>query len=209
MKVNPTIHNRKSIRLRNYDYSQEGLYFITICTKDRECLFGKITGGRMILNDDGKMANRCWLQIPDHFPGVVLHQHIIMPNHIHGIIEIKTECTNNPGVQNNTPPQQKQRNEFGKIIPRSIGSIIRGYKTGVTKWVRYRRIEEIEGIEGVENFQPQLSRPQRTQRTITIWQRNYYEHIIRNDQAYYIISIYIKNNPLKWKGDVFSKEKTS
>ena len=86
MTYNPNIHHRKSIRLKGYDYTQAGLYFITICCQNRECLFGNIINGEMILNDAGNIANECWLAIPNHFPNVVLHEFVIMPNHIHGII---------------------------------------------------------------------------------------------------------------------------
>ncbi len=84
-KYNPAIHHRRSIRLKGYDYSQNGLYFITICTYNRECLFGEIINKIMILNDFGKMANECWLKIPAHFPDTVLHEHVVMPNHVHGL----------------------------------------------------------------------------------------------------------------------------
>ena len=136
---NPNIHHRKSIRLKGYDYSKAGLYFITICVQDRKCLFGKIVGienfqPKMVLNDAGKIADECWLEIPKHFPNVVLHEHIVMPNHVHGIV-------------------------------------------------------------GVQNFQP-----------LQIWQRNYYEHIIRNEQSYQKIADYIKNNPKDWKEDKFFKD---
>jgi putative transposase len=87
-KYNPEIHHRRSIRLKGYDYSQNGLYFITICTHNRECLFGEVIDKKMVLNDAGKIANECWLKIPEHFPHAVLHQHVIMPNHVHGIIEL-------------------------------------------------------------------------------------------------------------------------
>lgn len=88
MSYNPNIHHRKSIRLKGYDYSQAGLYFITICCQDRAHLFGEIENGEMILNEYGKIANQCWLEIPNHFPNAILHEHIIMPNHIHGIVEL-------------------------------------------------------------------------------------------------------------------------
>src|SRR4051812_49067730 len=130
----------------------------------------------MVLNDAGEMANKCWLEIPEHFPNAVLHEYVIMPNHVHGIIELTNNTANvvavpvgvqNVGVQNFEPlrdqPDQPQQNKFQKIIPRSIGSIIRGYKIGVTKWCRANA-----GIE-------------------TVWQRNYYEHIIRNEQSCEII----------------------
>lgn len=80
--------NRQSLRLRGYDYSKEGLYFITICCQDRIHRFGKIVNGVMILNDAGKQAEICWMAIPEHFTNVVLHDFVIMPNHIHGIVEI-------------------------------------------------------------------------------------------------------------------------
>lgn len=87
-KYNPTTHNRRSIRLKGYDYSQEGWYFLTICTHNKQHLFGEIENYKMILNDVGKIVNTCWLEIPEHFPNVTLHEFVIMPNHIHGIIEI-------------------------------------------------------------------------------------------------------------------------
>jgi len=107
-QFNPNIHHRRSIRLKGYDYSQAGLYFITICVQNKACLFGKIIVGannhlppnnhlphlpdnhlpKMILNDAGIIANECWLDIPKHFPNSVLHEYIVMPNHVHGIIEL-------------------------------------------------------------------------------------------------------------------------
>jgi len=87
MIYNPKIHNRRSIRLKGYDYSQAGLYFITICCQDNVCLFGTIKNGAMILNSGGQMAKKCWTEIPNHFPNVILHEYVIMPNHVHGIIE--------------------------------------------------------------------------------------------------------------------------
>lgn len=197
MKYNSQIHHRRSIRLKGYDYSLGGAYFITICTQDRECLFGKIADGEMILNDAGKIANEFWLQIPNHFPNVILHEHIVMPNHVHGIIELAEQTT--VGVQNFEPQQlqqitEKPQNKFQKIIPRSIGSIIRGYKIGVTKWFRNKH------AVGVENFHPlQIQSPRR----MRVWQRNYYEHIIRKEQSCQTISDYITTNPAKWNNDKF------
>ena len=88
MPYNPNIHHRKSIRLKGYDYSQAGLYFITICVQDRECLFGKIVDGEMILNDAGKMADNEWVKIPERFTNVQLHEYVLMPNHFHAIMQI-------------------------------------------------------------------------------------------------------------------------
>jgi putative transposase len=216
---NPNIHHRRSIRLKGYDYSQAGLYFITICIQDRKCLFGKIVGvenfqPKIVLNDAGKIAGECWLEIPKHFTNAVLHEHIVMPNHVHGIVELNkigspnvgaenflplrshNDSVTSVGVQNFEPLRSPNesfsligvqnfeplRNEFQKIIPHSIGSIVRGFKTGVTKW--FRNNTEIEKI----------------------WQRNYYEHIIRNEQSYQQIADYIINNPKNWNEDDFFNE---
>jgi REP element-mobilizing transposase RayT len=235
MKYNPQTHHRRSIRLKGYDYSQAGAYFITICTHNRECLFGTIENGEMMLNDGGNIAEECWLEIPKHFPNVVLHEYIVMPNHVHGIIElvgaknISPDNTNqhspgdtgahqhspgntgahqhspgNAGAHQHSPgdtgahqhspgnagahqhsPGDTGAKDFSPLrIPfvspsRTIGSIIRGYKIGVTKW--FRANTDIE----------------------TVWQRNYHEHIIRNEQSYQTISDYIINNPRRWNDDKF------
>jgi len=194
-KYNPAIHHRRSIRLKGYDYSQNGLYFKTICTYNRECLFGEIIDKKMILNDAGKIANECWLKIPQHFPDAVLHQHVIMPNHVHGIIELAGAVAgdgiagdqtvwgqNTVGVQNFEPLQSPPQNQFQHIIPRSIGSIVRGYKIGVTKF--FRNNTDIYHV----------------------WQRNYHEHIIRSEQSYWRISEYIINNPDAWEDDKFYRK---
>lgn len=94
---------RRSIRLDGYDYSHEGTYYLTICSYDKKCLFGKIHGGEMILNGIGKVANECWLEIPKHYPHVKLYEYIIMPNHVHGIIGISIHnkyAQNNVGAKN-------------------------------------------------------------------------------------------------------------
>ncbi len=129
----------------------------------------------MIMNDAGKMADKCWMEIPKHFPNAVLHEYVIMPNHVHGIIELVNDT--NVGAENFLPLQQ--HNQFQKIIPHSIGSIVRGYKIGVTKWIR-----------------------QNTD-VYNVWQRNFHEHIIRNEQSYQTISKYINDNPAKWAEDKF------
>ena len=170
-KYDPEYHHRRSIRLKGYDYSREGMYFITICTYERQRSFGYIGNATMYLNQTGIVARKCWLDIPVHYPNVVLHDFIVMPDHIHGIIELVGVGVGvGVGVQNFEP----RHHEYQKIIPRSVGSIIRGYKIGVTKWFR-------------EN-----------QMGTRIWQRNFYEHIIRDDQSYDRISQYIIDNPAKW-----------
>lgn len=104
MSYNPPIHHRRSIRLKGYDYSQAGLYFITIVCQDRAHLFGKIKNGEMVLNDAGCIADECWLEITNHFPNVVLREFVVMPNHIHGIVELKTEFAAAVGANHHSPP---------------------------------------------------------------------------------------------------------
>src|SRR6187402_2254625 len=87
-KFDPKKHHRRSIRLQRYDYSQAGAYFVTIVTHERDCLFGEIENEIMLLNDYGKIAEECWIAIPEHFPNVILGGYVIMPNHVHGIIVI-------------------------------------------------------------------------------------------------------------------------
>jgi REP element-mobilizing transposase RayT len=194
------LKHRKSIRLVGYDYSKAGLYFVTICCQNRGCLFGEIVGENMILSDGGKIANECWVAIPKHFKNVVLHEYIIMPNHVHGIIEItpvdigtnqhSSKDNENVSAKNLSPDNvnidnkemanvdSPLRQEF-KSPSKTIGSIIRGYKIGVTKW--FHSNTEID----------------------IVWQRNYYEHIIRDRESYQTISSYIFNNPVKWNEDKF------
>jgi len=172
--------------LRGYDYAQSGAYFITIVTQNRASLFGHVANGKMVLNDAGMATQNCWLEIPNHYPNVTLDEFVIMPNHIHGIIVINDIDPPNVvvGVQNFEPIQQiepihiaTKQNRYQKIISKSIGSIIRGFKIGVTKWFR-----------------------QHTD-VYDVWQRNYYEHIVLNDDELNAIRQYIINNPSKWPSD--------
>ena len=170
-KYNPKIHHRRSVRIKNYDYASDGYYFITICTKNKIEYFGEIINGKMVLNECGKIADQCWREIPEHFPDASLDEYIIMPNHIHGILIIKMPAA---GAQNFVP--LRQTNEFQHIIPRSLGSIIRGFKIGVTKWRRQNNYD----------FE---------------WQKNYYDHIIRDKKSLDKIREYIRNNPPQWELD--------
>ena len=192
MKYNPDKHHRRSIRLQGYDYSQPGIYFITLCTQNHECLFGEILNGEMRLNEFGKMTQQCWLEIPHHFPHVKLDEFVIMPDHIHGIIilndivgakNFSPQPSNNfsPQPSNNFSPQPMptpQQNITPFRSPsKTIGSIIRGFKIGVTKGFR----------QNMDIY--------------VVWQRNYYEHIIRNKVELNRMRQYIIDNPKKWKTD--------
>ncbi len=173
MTFDPDKHHRRSIRLPHYDYSQSGLYFITICTENRECLFGDVEDGKMILNEFGNVAQQCWLEIPQHFEHVELDAYVIMPNHLHGIIIIKNDGTRNVGAIHELPLQIKQRRKM--LLPKIIGR----FKMNVSK-----QINQIRQTPG-----------------ITIWQRNYYEHIVRDEMDLHRIRQYIMNNPKNWEMD--------
>lgn len=194
MKYNPRKHHRRSIRLKNYDYSKTGFYFVTACTNNRRCLFGNVHDKIMILNDAGKIADKCWREIPEHFPNVDLHEYVIMPNHVHGIIEITdgenkiiVGAENIAGANNYSPLhfnsfQQLNSPQPFKSPSKTLGSIIRGFKIGVTEWFH-------------DNTEIKI-----------VWQGNFHDHIIRNEREYHRITQYIKNNPANWKHDKFFLE---
>ena len=240
---NPQIHHRRSIRLKGYDYSQAGLYFITICCKNRKYRFGKIENEKMILNEYGTIAYNEWIKLTERFSNFELDVFQIMPNHMHAIIALKNVGAEFIHVQNNphnntvgagfnpvhNNPQnnivgagfnpvhnnvEKHHKIYGqspngqphglpiyltdndnrataRVAPK-IGDIIGAYKSLVaneclkiwkTKWVG-------------ANPAPIMGK---------LWQTNYYEHIIRNQQSYQNISEYIVNNPAKWLKDKFYK----
>lgn len=160
--------DRKLNRLKGYDYSQNGYYFVTICTKNRQEFFGEIKNGELTLNEYGKITKKCWREIPDHFPNVILDEFIIMPNHIHGIVIIKN---NDEGNKNfcSLPWQTK--------LSKSLSSIIRGFKIGVTKYFREKNNDEF------------------------VWQKSFYDHIIRNEKSLFNIRKYVQNNPFKWTSE--------
>jgi REP element-mobilizing transposase RayT len=175
MKDNLHIHHRRSIRLKNYDYASSGAYFLTILTHERQCLFGEIVDGAMRLNEWGVITERCWMEIPQHNSHVMLDAFVIMPNHLHGII-ILNDNGSIVGAKNFSPLQQNDR-PCG--TSQTIGSIVRGFKIGVTKW--FRQHTDIYNV----------------------WHRNYYEHIIRNEIELHKICEYIQNNPLNWEIDKY------
>jgi len=185
-KNNPNIHHRRSIRLKDYDYSQKGLYFVTICTQNKKCLFGKIIDNKMILNIAGEMVNKIWLEIPKIFPNTKLHEYIIMPNHFHTIIEIvgadSISAHNVKGAEIDSAPTVL----VGVGGDVSLPKIIQTFK-------RYTTIEYIKMVN--QNILPPFEK--------RIWQRNYYEHIIRSEKSFEKISEYIINNPLKWELDKY------
>jgi REP element-mobilizing transposase RayT len=189
-KFDPQKHHRRSIRLKGYDYSSEGAYYVTIVTQGRECLFGEITDGEMDLNEYGKIVQKWWNEIPIHFPTVEFGVFVIMPNHVHGIIFITTERRGEVVSPHEDPNNNIQdayddetNNLGGETRPlrkQTLGQIVAYFK--------YQSTKEMNRIE--------------TDKAITkFWQRNYYEHIIRDQKDLQNKTDYIEANPSLWDED--------
>ena len=167
-----TNHNLRSIRLSGYDYSRRGTYFVTLCVQNRECLFGKIDAGRMVLNVAGKYVKKCLMDIPTHYPFAQLDEYVIMPNHVHGILILRDVPV---GANNHSPLQKNPNRVCG--TSKTVGSVVRGFKIGVTKWFRDNSFDAV------------------------VWQRNYFEHICRDENELIRIRQYIRDNPWNWGSD--------
>ncbi|HAW80275.1 MAG TPA: transposase [Balneola sp.] len=174
--------NRRSMRLQGYDYSSPGFYFITICTNQKECLFGGVINGEMHMNECGVVASNYLKQIDTRYPNTIIHEHIVMPNHIHVIIEIVNTipfvgAIHESPLQRNANPELYRNHRRKMLIPKIIG----WYKMNTAK-----QINQIRKTPGAK-----------------IWQRGYYDHIIRNEESLCHIREYIKNNPMNWNKDRF------
>ncbi|HLE28800.1 MAG TPA: transposase [Anaerolineales bacterium] len=190
MKYDPAKHHRRSIRLKGYDYAQAGAYFVTILARHGECVFGKVTTGQMRLNAVGQAAARVWQALPYHFPGVTLDGWVMMPNHMHGIVILAGEVggmrkgeASAPGSPDISDTRRADASPLPErphgTAPRSLGAIVQNFKS-----VSTRRINALRQTPG----QP-------------VWQRNYYEHVIRGETDLQRIRQYIVNNPAKWHED--------
>ena len=157
-------HHRRSIRLKGYDYSQPGAYFVTMCVACRECLLGDIGEGVMRLSPYGAIVQECWYELPRHFADVELDTFVAMPNHVHGMVVLR------PVGAGFKPAPTKHH---------PLSEIVRGFKT-----FSARRINEHRGTPG-----------------IPVWQRNYYERVIRNEGELDRIREYVANNPMRWPMD--------
>jgi REP element-mobilizing transposase RayT len=212
MTENPARHHRRSIRLRDYDYSQVGAYFVTVCTHNRTCLFGDVVDGEMVTNDAGRIVQAIWKALPLHYPGVALDEFVIMPKHVHGIIVLDSgvgaqfiappDADGSEGAINRAPTTDivldsgvgaqfiAPLGSGGAINralttdalsasdrPPTLGDIVRGFKARSTRLLRRDR-----GYQRV-------------------WQRNYYEHVLRDKGSLSRVREYISNNPLHWAFD--------
>ncbi len=192
LKYNPNIHHRRSIRLNGYDYAQEGLYFITICCQDRICRFGNVVNGEIILNEYGQIAFDEWVKLSDRFSNIELDVFQIMPNHMHGIIILNdasagagiTPAQNKSAGAGFTPAQHKRQPQG--IASTTVSDIVGAYKSLVVNGC----------LDIYKSKNATMGK---------LWQRNYYENIIRNEQSHKRVSEYIINNPVKWAEDKFYK----
>lgn len=238
MIYNPDIHHRRSIRLKEFDYSSVGAYFVTVCVQGRECLFGEIRDGKMGLNDAGRMVNQWWLKLPEKFPHAALDEYVIMPNHFHGIIFLN-HCINDigrrgepcvrpdfhvrhrhdvlpdfhvqpgldvlpdthpekDGIKNTGDHKNVGDNQKAGDHPNRGDHKDRPYGTHIDSLGRvvqaFKSLTTVEYIRGVKerNWPPFHGR---------LWQRNYYERVIRSDAEISAIREYICFNPSKWSSD--------
>ncbi len=183
--IDNRITNRKSIRLKGYDYSKPGQYFVTICCHNRLNHFGQITNNEMKLNQYGKIAHDEWLNTVQKRKNVSLDVFVVMPNHIHAILILDDQCRgelhsplNNQSATPELPGKQLKASDFHSPS-QTIGALIRGYKGSVTKQLKSVGFEE------------------------QLWQRGFHDHVIRNEKSYNTILDYINDNPAKWSEDQF------
>ena len=166
-KFDPDKHHRRSIRLQGYDYSQAGAYFVTVVAHQRECLFGDVVGGGVVLNEFGRVVANTWEWLENQYSYVALETWVVMPNHFHGILLIQDDGRGG----SRTAPTPMKRKPLGRLI-------------GAFKTVSTKQINLLRDTPG-----------------IPIWQRNYYEHVIRNDDDLNRIHRYIESNPSMWADD--------
>ncbi|MDO8675430.1 MAG: transposase [Candidatus Omnitrophota bacterium] len=173
----------RSARLKQWDYASVGGYFVTVCVKDRQCVFGNVIGGKMRLNELGKTADQCWQDIPKHFPYVGVDEYVVMPNHMHGIIIIrdvksmKSVETQHCCVSTNTNTNIQLSKTFYHLKSGSLSVIMRSYKSIVAKTIHRT---------GLKTF---------------AWQPRFYDHVIRNDVDLNRIRQYVETNPSQWADD--------
>ncbi len=225
MTPNPTIKSRKPNRLKGYGYSKEGYYFVTICVQNRLCLFGDIIGGKMVLNSAGEMIKKWWLKLPEKFENICFEDvFVVMPNHIHGIIiiennkPIRTNPCVNVGTDPRVCPEDKNINSTDpsvnvgtdpRVCPedkninsaedKHAGLSLQGLSLSeMMQW--FKTMTTNEYIKGVKNQNWQGFDKK-------LWQRSFYDHVIRDEKALFNIQNYIIENPLKWENDDYNLNK--
>jgi putative transposase len=189
MKFNSDVHHRRSIRLKHFDYSQAGAYFFTICTRNRECLFGEIKDETMRLNEMGTVIQTVWSALPARYPNVALDACVVMPNHVHGIIVIVRNETDSVGAIHELPLRHSDHELSLQRLPPQ-NDLSRRRRMLIPKVVGFFKVNTAKEINRIRNTPG-----------IPVWQRNYYEHIIRDEGELQRIRAYIAENPLRWQWD--------
>jgi REP element-mobilizing transposase RayT len=174
-------HHRRSIRYKGYDYTQPGAYFVTIVTQGRHCLFGDIVECHMRLSHLGQIVQATWQDLPTHYPHIRLDEFVVMPNHVHGIIVLIDDGSRSRGGSGDPPLPDPPLPDptLPKTVRHGLPEIVRAFKS-----FSARRINQILNNKGA-----------------SLWQRNYYERIIRNTTEWERIRLYIQNNPMQWDSD--------
>ena len=209
-RYNPRTHRRNSLRLKGYDYSQPGLYFLTICCQDRMPCFGYIIHSKMHLSDAGKMIEKWYFELENKFPHIKCHAMVVMPDHFHCMIEIITKGQTyvsahspnanhgdhgdhaNPGEHANPGRGENANPGRGEHIGSPLPLVIQWFKTMTTN-------EYIRGVKTL-NWVPFNKK---------LWQRNYHDIIVRDNHAFQTISTYILQNPRKWKGNAPTQKESN
>lgn len=197
--------NRKSPRKVGYDYSQSGLYFVTICTYKGELIFGDVIDGNIQLTEVGQIAFACWTTVPQHFENVTIDCFVVMPNHVHAIVVLHGQDVDNTkndekdkntphksvgralSLQDHTTPNRRGVMKNGRFYPAgvesgSLGAIVGSYKSAVTKIAN-------SALDDPPSF---------------LWQKGYHDHIIQDDKSFYTIRNYVLTNPARWDDDKFN-----
>lgn len=203
MKFDPDIHHRQSIRLRGYDYASAGAYFITVCTRNRECLFGEVLDGEMQLNDAGWIVRQAWEGLPQRFPSIALDACVVMPNHVHGIVIV--------GAQFIAPKFSASQSIAPDVSGVDHSHPVAGNRVGVDRdGINRDAVNRGVMNQGAMNRAPTLGEIVWTFKAVSAreirrnnppvlpWQRNYYEHIIRDDEELNRVRQYIADNPMCW-----------
>jgi putative transposase len=175
MRYDPNVRHRRSIRLKWYDYASPGAYFVTLCTQGHRCLFGEVVDGLVDLNDAGWMVERWWNELPRKFSSIQIDTFVVMPNHFHGIIVI---------VGGNVQDRHGAHTQVRPYERVGLGRVVQWFKTMTTN-------AYMHGVHefGWPRFQKRL------------WQRNYFEHVARNEDDLLAIREYVVNNPARWLED--------
>jgi REP element-mobilizing transposase RayT len=175
-RYNPDTHHRRTIRRQEYDYSQRGAYFMTICTHDRECLFGEIINDAVNMNEYGRIIAEEWAALAELRDEIEMGEFVVMPNHFHGIIIFTADIDHAVGAIHELPlPHDQQTQRRKMALPKVIGRF---------KMRSAKRVNLCRNTSGTP-----------------VWQRNYYEHIIRDQTDYTRIAEYITDNPRRWMND--------